>query len=142
MPCNNILQYRDSFIVFSLGNWAIFLLERAPPFVFLLLSAGPCLTGLYMTQGYINIEKFIWAFMGELVSLFNFIYQTGKSPVQAIGRRGQGYSKPVTRGHSRGSSEPPFQNKSLPPEKDSTYLGNVLGFTSFSVENGTSLFSL
>jgi len=45
-----------------------FLLERAPPPIFLLLSSGPCLSGLYMTQGYVDVEKFVWAVLGELVS--------------------------------------------------------------------------
>lgn len=51
----------------SLRNWLTFLMERAPPAVFLLLAAGPCLSGLYTVQGHINISTFIWGLVGELV---------------------------------------------------------------------------
>lgn len=44
-----------------------FLLERAPPLVFLLLASGPCLSGLYTVQGYIDVGTFIWGLIGELV---------------------------------------------------------------------------
>ena len=57
----------------SLFNWTQFLKERAPPAVFLLLAAGPCLTGLQMVEGKIDWEKFIWAVFGELVSTFIII---------------------------------------------------------------------
>lgn len=53
----------------SLSNWATFLKERAPPVVFLLLAIGPCLSGLYATEDHIDLEKFSWALVGELVSL-------------------------------------------------------------------------
>lgn len=58
----------SSYIPLSFSNWVTFLMERAPPLVFILLAAGPCLSGLYIIEGYINIEKFIWAVVGELVS--------------------------------------------------------------------------
>lgn len=45
-----------------------FLLERAPPLVFVLLAAGPCFSSLYMTEGVINIEKLVWGFLGQFVS--------------------------------------------------------------------------
>ena len=45
-----------------------FLGERAPPLMFLLLSAGPCLSGLVVVEEYVNKEKFAWALLGELVS--------------------------------------------------------------------------
>ena len=51
----------------SLRNWLTFLMERAPPVVFLLLAAGPCLSGLYTVQGHINIGTFLWGLVGELV---------------------------------------------------------------------------
>ena len=51
----------------SLSNWVTFLTERAPPLVFVLLAAGPSLSGLYLTESYINTEKFIWALIGQLV---------------------------------------------------------------------------
>lgn len=51
----------------SLGSWLTFLMERAPPLIFILLAAGPCLTCLYATEGYINPEKFMWALIGQLV---------------------------------------------------------------------------
>ena len=45
-----------------------FLMERAPPLVFLLLAAGPCLSGLQAVEGHIDLTKFLWAVIGELVS--------------------------------------------------------------------------
>lgn len=53
----------------SLSNWLIFLNERAPPLIFVLLAAGPCLSGLSATEGRIDLEKFLWALVGELVLL-------------------------------------------------------------------------
>lgn len=53
----------------SLGNWLIFLSERAPPLVFGLLAAGPCLSGLVQAQGSVNWEKLLWALIGVLVGV-------------------------------------------------------------------------
>lgn len=61
--CNHSL----CLLLDSLRNWLTFLMERAPPAVFLLLAAGPCLSGLYTVQGHINISTFIWGLVGELV---------------------------------------------------------------------------
>lgn len=36
--------------------------------MFILLAAGPSLSSLYVVEGYINMEKFMWALVGELVS--------------------------------------------------------------------------
>lgn len=47
----------------------IFLSERAPPLVFVLLSAGPCLSGLYVVEGHLHWEKFLFSFIAELVLL-------------------------------------------------------------------------
>ena len=44
--------------------------ERAPPAVFLLLASGPCLSGLIMTQGYVDVEKALWSVIGCTVSIF------------------------------------------------------------------------
>ena len=52
----------------SAANWLTFLLERAPPAVFLLLATGPCLSGLHMVQGYVDWERAGWAVGGMLVS--------------------------------------------------------------------------
>ena len=54
----------------SLFNWLKFMNERAPPAVFLLLASGPCLSGLIMTQGYVDVEKALWSVIGCTVSIF------------------------------------------------------------------------
>ncbi len=46
-----------------------FLLERAPPPIFLLLSSGPCLSALYINEGFVDLEKFVWSVIGQLVSI-------------------------------------------------------------------------
>ena len=48
----------------SLGNWLTFLNERAPPLVFVLIAVGPTLSGLQLTEGFVDVEKFIWAALG------------------------------------------------------------------------------
>ena len=48
----------------SLGNWLTFLNERAPPLVFVLLVVGPTLSGLQLTEGFVDVEKFFWAAFG------------------------------------------------------------------------------
>lgn len=55
-------------MLFSIRNWMIFLNERAPPLVFLMIAAGPSLTGMYHVQNYIDWEKFLWGLFAELVS--------------------------------------------------------------------------
>ncbi len=52
-------------------NWVTFLGERAPPLVFLLLSAGPCLSGLSTVEGKVHLDKFLWSLVGELVGWEN-----------------------------------------------------------------------
>jgi 4-hydroxybenzoate polyprenyltransferase len=53
----------------SIFNWVQFLNERAPPLIFLLLAAGPCLTALQVIEGNIDWEKLWWALPGQLVLL-------------------------------------------------------------------------
>lgn len=69
VPCSicHLVVYLLIYLLFSLRNWLTFLLERAPPLVFLLLASGPCLSGLYTVQGYIDVGTFIWGLIGELV---------------------------------------------------------------------------
>ena len=47
----------------------VFLVERAPPLVFGLLAAGPCFSGLAQVEGFVDIEKLVWAFIAELVGV-------------------------------------------------------------------------
>ena len=62
-------QHVSSFVystppLCSLGNWLTFLNERAPPLVFVLIAVGPTLSGLQLTEGFVDVEKFIWAALG------------------------------------------------------------------------------
>ncbi len=51
----------------SLHSWLVFLYERAPPLVFGLLAAGPCLSGLVYVEGSVDWEKFAWGLIGMMV---------------------------------------------------------------------------
>ena len=69
VPLVNTNTHCEFILSFSLRNWLTFLLERAPPAVFALLAAGPCLTGLRFIQGYVDWEKFLWSLTSQLVLL-------------------------------------------------------------------------
>ena len=53
----------------AIRNWTIFLNERAPPLVFLMMAAGPSLTAMYHVQGFLDWEKFFWGLFAQLMVL-------------------------------------------------------------------------
>ena len=53
----------------SVKNWVLFLNERAPPVVYILLSFFPAVSGLKLAEGVVNYEKLGWGTTGLLVSL-------------------------------------------------------------------------
>ncbi|XP_064382251.1 uncharacterized protein LOC135331124 [Halichondria panicea] len=59
----------DKIPRWSLHNWLVFLYERAPPLVFGLLAAGPCLSGLMYAEGSVDWDKFAWGLIGMMTLL-------------------------------------------------------------------------
>ena len=53
---------------YSVKNWILFINERAPPLVFLLLAVLPTASGLKLCEGWVDYEKLAWGTTAHLVS--------------------------------------------------------------------------
>lgn len=53
----------------SVKNWILFINERAPPLVFLLLAVLPTASGLKLCEGWVDYEKLAWGTTAHLILL-------------------------------------------------------------------------
>lgn len=61
-------RLRCVFLGISIKNWILFVNERAPPLVFLLLAMLPTASGLKLCEGLVDYEKLAWGTTAHLVS--------------------------------------------------------------------------
>lgn len=53
----------------SMKNWILFINERAPPLVFLLLAILPTASGLKLSEGFVDYAKLAWGTAAHLILL-------------------------------------------------------------------------